>query len=396
MNAANRAPGSAAHRADAYRQTPHFMQFESLDPGEKKLWTVSFESEILTLIRPDNTVVLKLHRDEAARYMRFEYDLFRGLTISLIIIEGLKKYSFRCHRAQVMKMLAWLPHLTAEERTRQIRYSAIVLALLGLFHLALPQYLLWVWGIALLAVGLVGVLRARPAMFAANGIALFLAGLWDLLTGTPHEIRPWNVPPEARIIPVIVGSIIILWAIQQVSMLGPNKQLRAARIIRDQRASFLPGVSRLVRRIGYANLAASFVFAAYALAMLLTAPIRAKALTVEVIRGLNPAWHDGIIFGVLALLAFSSALLFLRQGRPLYFEAKVSAQLLISIVVFSLWAVAFNIRPSAPFAQFGGLFALNLTLFSRTYVWISLLVCVLAFNRWFGRAVDRELEEQRG
>jgi hypothetical protein len=71
--------------------------------------------------------------------------------------------------------------------------------------------------------------------------------------------------------------------------------------------------------------------------------------------------------------------------------------MLAAVVVFSLWSLVVKLDFRAPFAAFGGLSSGDLAeVFGRVYGWVALLVCVLALNRWFARAMDRELEEQRG
>ena len=385
---------TARRPAAPYRKAPFFLQVRSLDSRAKELWTLSLDSELLMLLRPDNAAVLTLHREEAARYMRFEYDLLRGRTVSLVIIEGLRRYTFCCTREQMRKLLAWLPHLSEGELTKQIRYSGTAVALFGLFHVLLPQSLFWIWGVVLIGAGVLGAARPRRGMYVVNAALLFLAGLWDLFTGPPGHLLPWNVPPEDRLVPIVVGVVTVLWAIQQILMFGPNQQLRVARGIRDQRASFLPMHSRLVRRVGWCNLAAAIGFGVYAVVMAVTAPARAKAVVgTGLLGGLSPASFDGIVFAVLALFAAGCALRFMPRNPPVYFEAKASAQALITALVFSAWGLVFSVRTGVPFP---GIFSAHFSLFAQAPVWISLLACVLLFNRWFIRAVDRELEEQRG
>jgi len=378
------------------RKAPSYLQFPSLDSPGRERWTISLESDLLTLSDPGSQRVLQLHREEAARYMRFTFDLFRGRTISLIIIEGVKQYSFACSREQMAKLLGWLPHLSQEEIEEGVRRSGLIMALLGVFHILLPAMLLWVWGVLLFAAGLAGTLRPSSRMCAVNAAVLFGVGLWDLLTGSPQDIRPWNVPPEHRWLAVVVGSAFLMWAVQQLSMLGPNRQLRISRGIRDRRVSFLSEQSRLVRRLGFANLLASAVCGAYAAAMLATFFARAASAGPALIPGLHPALHDAVVFGAVAILALTAGVVLLCRNVPPYLEAKVSAQMLLALSVFSVWGLVFNGYSILPLAGFVGIFGANLDRFSGPWVWISLVLCVALFNRWFARSLDRELEEQRG
>lgn len=385
----------APQRRSTLRSAPTFIQFPSLDTPNRERWTVSLDSELFTLLDADNRRVLQLHREEAARYMRFAADLLRGMTFSLIVVEGLKRYRFGCTREQAAKLLAWLPHLSQEEVERNVRRSGLVIALLGAFHVLLPAILLWVWGPLLLAAGIFATLRPQPRTYAVNATLLFLVGLWDLLTGSPGDIRPWTATPEHRWLAVMAGSMFLMWAVQQAKMLGANEQLRTARKIRDQRASFLPETSRLVRNIGLACFAAAVPCAAFAAALIATSSARASSAGTAAIPGLPPIFHDPVVFGVAALLGIPAGLLLLLRKAPAYLEAKVAAQAVLALAVFSAWGLVFNGRALIPFSGFPGLFGANLARFTEPWVWVSLVGVVLLFNRWFAKKLDRELEEQR-
>jgi len=386
----------APQRRSTLRSAPTFIQFPSLDSPARERWTVSLDAELLTLLDAGNRCVLQLHREEAARYMQFAFDLLRGRTFSLIVVEGLKRYRFGCSREQAAKLLAWLPHLSQEEVERNVRRSGLVIALLGVFHVLLPAILLWVWGPLLLAAGVYATLRPQPRTYAVNAALLFAAGLWDLLTGSPGDIRPWTATPDHRWLAVMVGSMFLIWAVQQAKMLGANEQLRTAREIRDRRASFLPEKSRLVWRIGFASSVAGPLFGMYSTLMMSTLNIRAAATGSVVVSGLSPAYHDVVVFWAASLLAIGAGILLLLRKIPAYLEAKVAAQALLTLVVFSAWGLGFNGHALTPFNGFPGLFGANLARLTEPWVWVSLVGAVLLFNRWFAKALDRELEEQRG
>ena len=375
---------SEPHRRIRKAQTaPFFMQVHPLHGHTGKPWTMQLEPGLLTLLDESNRPVLKLPREDTSRYVRFAYDLLRGHTESFVVIEGLKSYTFRCKKDHLLRLLSWMPHKTSAQVAKEVRYSGVGVALFGVLHLALPHSLFWGWGLCLLAAGALGTARPRLGMYLLNGIIMLAAGLWALV--------PWS-PTQSDLPSVIAGSVLVLWAIQQFSMLSPNQQLRAARAVRDQRASFLPEQSQVVDRIQRWNLAGGAVFGLYALAVLVSAPFReggglwARAL---------PVLPDVAVFGVLSLVALGAALGFLIQRPPRYFEAKMSAQLLIVAALVSMWGVVFAFDFDAPLSVFGGLFDDELELFAKPYVWLSLMVAVLAFNRWYIRRVDRELEEQR-
>lgn len=373
------------------------LEVRSLTARGNVTWTIHLESDILSLAGPGDRSVLKLHREEAARYMRFAYDILRGRTISFIIIEGLKRYSFKCSKEQASQLFAWLPSGTPAQMAREIRFSGIGLALFGILHLILADGLFWGWGIGLLAVGALGVAWPRRWMFLLNGILMLVVGLLDVILS---GLGPRVVFAQDRLVPVAVGSALIFWGIQQISMLGANQRLRAARAIRDERVSLLPAKSRVVRRIVLCNTVAAVVFGLYTVGLLIAVQLPGfSSRSAESVTGPNSALPDIAIFGVLTILTALSASLFSLQKRPPYFAVKVSAQMLITIFVFLCWGIALNFDLSAPLSFLGNIFFNNLGLVARPYVWIYLLVCVLVcvlvFNRWFTRAVDKELEEQR-
>ena len=346
-------------------------------------WTVRLGPDLMTLAGPEGDAVLTLHQTEAARYMRFANDVFRGRTLSFVVVARLKKHRFRCTKEQLAALLAWLPRKGPEETAREIRYSGIGVALFGVLHLLMPQHLFWGCGVSLFAAGGVGIAAPRREIYLLNGVLMTVVGLWDLY--------PWR-PAENHLLSVVVGSILILWGIQQISMLEANRQLRAAREIRDRHAAFRPGKSGVTHWAGLANVVAALVFGVYAIAVLASVPFR---MTAGAMSGFAPVLPDLGVFAVLAVLTGLSAVVLLLREKATYLEAKVSAQLLVTATVLSFWGVAFSFDAGAPFSFFGGIFAADLYSFTRPYVWISLIVCVVGFNRWFARVMDRELEAQR-
>ncbi len=378
------------------KEAPIHIDLISLNPPAGETWSLNLESEILTLSRPDDRVVLKLHRDEAARYLQFTYDVFRGRILNFLLIHGAKKYSFRCTHEQQSILLHWLPETASSYLTRQVRLACLGVALFGVLHLLIPQTFFWICGVCLLASGLAGLTFPKRAAFLINGVLMILAGLWDLSVGSLVDFRPWNVSPEDRVVPVIVGSLVLLWGIQQISMMGPNQLLRAVRAVRDERAAFFPEHSPAVRFVGFCNIAGSVVFGIYALALVLAISLHARTSAAgPALPEIDPVVRDLTIFGVFALLTNLSAIRFLAGRMPAYAEAKVSGQFLVSVSVLSLWGAISNVNLAEPASLLSGVVTANPLVFTRPHVWGSLILCVLGFNRWFNHAVDRELEEQR-
>jgi len=386
----------SASTGDGAHRTLLRLDLPSLNSPSGEKWTLRLESDILTLIRPGNRAVLKLHRDEVARYLRFTRDLLRGRIVTFVLIQGAKKYSFRCTREEQKVLLRWLPEITPSYLTRQAQLACIGVALFGMLHFLISRGLFWICGTWLIFAALLGFMLPTRKTFLVNGVVLIMAGLWDLSTGSPVDFRPWSVPPEDRVIPVLIGSLVLMWGIQQISMLGPNQLLRVVRAARDERVSFLPQESGTVRRIGRLNIVATLIFAVYVGAMLLGISQNAgKYAGAGRPPSIEPLVRDCIIFGVLTLLTIFSAIRFLIRKPPAYGEAKVSGQLLVSVAVLSLWSFISNVNLAQPSTLLNGAVTANPLVFTRSYVWGSLILCVLGFNRWFTHAVDRELEEQR-
>ena len=346
-------------------------------------WTVRLGPDLMTLSDAAGDTVLTLHQTEAARYMRFANDIFRGRTVSFVVVMGFEKHRFRCTKEQLVRLLAWLPRKGPEEAAREIRYSGIGVALFGVLHLLVPQHLFWGCGLVLFAAGAVGIAAPRRQIYVLNGVLMTVVGLWDLY---PRR------PAENHLLSVVVGSILILWGIQQLSMLEANQHLRAAREIRDRSVAFRPGKSGLTHWAGLANVLAAVVFGLYAIAVLASVPFR---MTSGAMSGFAPVLPDLGVFSVLAVLTGLSAVMLLLRQKATYLEAKVSAQLLVAATVLTLWGIVFSFHASDPFSFFGRIFAADLYSFTRPYVWMSLILCVVGFNRWFARVMDRELETLR-
>jgi hypothetical protein len=372
------------------RKTAYYLHLRPLESRDRReLWEVRLEPDVLTLLSPEDDSVLQLHREEAARYVRFAYDVLRERTISFVIIDGLKSYSFRCGKEEVMKLLSWLPQKEPEKMAKEVTVSALAVCLFGVLHLVLQQPAFTVCGVLLLAGGIMGVARPRRVMYALNGALMILVGLWDLFPHIPVGIDPRAIPPEQHLLSVIAGSVLILWGIQQLAMLEPNQQLRTARALRDEHVSFLPGRSDLVRLIGRWHLIAAGMFAVHAAIVFVTTHF----LIAESAGGaLCP---DFLVSGALAVVALGAGCAYVFRERPAYFEAKVSAQFLIAAMILLGWGLVLNFSLTAPLSMFSGVLSGDMAAFARAYVWASMLPAVLCFNRWFTASVDQELEEQR-
>lgn len=369
---------------------PFFLQFRPRGGYHNEIWTVRLDGDLLTLMKPGDKCIMQLHREEAARYLKFSYDLLGGRTITFHVIEGMKSYSFPCTKVQMLKLVAWMPHKEHSEIAKEVRFSGLAVVLFGALHLILWGNVWFGWGIALVALGVSGICAPKRGLYGSNGALLLAAGLGDLLASTAGRVSPGTAFFDPALIPMAVGLTLVLWGIHQLSMLGPNQLLRAARAIRDRRARVAPVESKVVRQVALWNLVGGAGFAGCALLVWAyqrgstDGPLLASA-----------EWTpDLAIFTGLAAISFlSSAALFLRS-RPAYFEAKVSAQMLLAIIILALWGFAASFMAELPLTAFGNTFSLDRAAYAPV-AWVLLILWVSVFNRWYSHAVDRELEEQR-
>jgi len=391
------------------------IALERISPREAGRWTVSLGPEILTLHHANGRPIVMLFREEAARYINFSFDPVRGTTVTFSFIPGMKGYSFLCSKEALSKLLGWLPNKSRAEIEQEIRRSGIGVGLLGVAQALVTQGASLGWAAALLIAGFLAILFPKRQTYYLNGLVMLLVGLADLTMYAPAGSQTGGVP-IMEILPVLMGGLLIIWFAHQISLAGPNQQLRAARAIRDKQAEFMPSHSPLVCGVARAMRWISLVFAVYAAAVLWVALSGTRALGP--VRGLTSVLPDLAIFGVLAVLLFAVSFGMALSKRLTYVEAKVAAQLVITVVVLSFWSVLLNFDFQAPasffghvflpgvlvfdhpyswgsMSFFGGWMQKELTLYARPYVWFTLVLCVLAFNVWFTRSVDKELEDLR-
>jgi hypothetical protein len=360
-----------------------------IDTATQKAWHVRLEADILTLIEPNKGPILKLHRDETARYLRITWDPWRGRRLTFMIIEGVRVYSFSCANAEIMQLLAWLPqgasgHLP-RETAKEIRYSGLSVALLGVLHLVVPELFFWGCGIGLLMIGVLAVANPRRSNYGINGIGLMGVGFYDV-AALPKALLPGMNQAQNNLTLVLVGTVLVLWGVFQLLRLGPDQRLRVARALRDEQAAFLPAHSQLVRWVGWWNLGGAAFLLTYVAGLLIVANNNQSMKNIE---------PDLAVLCVLIVLTLFSGLIFLLRKRAAYFEAKVSAQALIAMAIFFFGGTTVLFRAGDPFSIFGALFSAHVELIASPYIWCALVLSVFFFNRWFARAVDRELEEQR-
>ncbi|MBP8129755.1 MAG: hypothetical protein KA184_09245 [Candidatus Hydrogenedentes bacterium] len=351
---------------------------------EKDAFTVSLEQDVMSLISPDERLVLMLPREEAARHIRFNYDVFHGRTVSFVIVEGLKAHTFKCPLLELEQLLNWLPQKPREEQEREVRRYGVAIVLLGAGLLLFPQYFFWVWGLALVFLGLADIWWSRDMFYGVNAAAMFVASLVLLFAPVPLGLRSGADLETARLLATGLGSLLIIWSVQQASLLGPIHRLRLARAHRDARNARERAPSSAVKAIAWTVGALGVFF----LAHLGWLGMQARAGAGE---GLIEDWIlHGVVSGTLLLLAGS---MWVRGFRS-YVEAKLAAQFALMLAVF--YAAGAGTMLWSAEALGPQVLRMGFLAWSQVYVWAPLVVLVVVFNRWLAGRVERELEENRG
>ncbi len=345
-------------------------------------WSADMDGDVLSLLAPDGRLVMMLPREEAAGHLSFEWDLLRGRTVSFSLVEGLKKYRFKCSAGQLRKLAAWLPSKSREEMDKETRYYGIALVVFGVGQLLFREQFHWGWGLAFVVMGLACLASPRQVMYMGNGLLLLTAGLAFLFLAQPAVSSPEFV----QALVTGLGSLFLLWGIQQFSLLGVNHRLRAARAHRysqtDDGEERPP--SRVVRIVGYALAIVSL------LCVLQVGGLFAQIWLAE----RTPALQEWILCGTLAGLSLGMTAALLLRRNATYIEAKVAGQFAAVFAVIRFAGTAVHPLdgtrlPFDPSVLSDGVFFL-----SSPRVWVPLVLLVLAFNWWFGRAVTRELRER--
>lgn len=340
-------------------------------------WKARFDGHVLSLVGPDGQVALMLPRDEASRHIRFRWDVFRGRVVEFVVLQGLKAHAFRFSPHIRDCFFAWLPQKTLAERAQEARFHGAALVLFGMLQLYLADQLFPVWGAVLQAVGLVVLLRPLRGMHGLLGVTMLLAGLAMLFSPGVFLVAEGG-DSFARVLATASGSVLLLWGIQQFSLLGPSYHLRPAETREPKRERER---SRLVARVAMVSIAFALAYGIYAVGLF-------------VVTQSTPALPtDSLIFLGLSLLSGLAGLVLLMRRQPPYLEARITAQLLIIVAVLYLSGIAAGYFSGMPFAFSQDILANGILRFDRPYVWAPLIVLLVLFQRWFLGRVEREAEE---
>ncbi len=366
---------------DTQEETPILLSLRPLRGTSPEPWEVRLDEDTLSLASSEGRVIMILPRGEAARHLRFGYDLFRGRFVSFVLAEGLRAHSFSCALAVLQTLLGWLPHKPVEAQAHELRLNSAALVLAGTAGLLMADIFGRGASVLLILAGTAGMIRGTRFHYGVNGLALLAAALW-LLFGAP--LTGIAVPLETRTATTGAGAVLLLWAIQQFSLLGPRQRLSAAR--KHLAQSSFEGealVSALVRRVAKAAILAAAPLAVHAVALLAGGFSPSPAGMTTVI----------MLYGAPALALLGSAAVLWTRRRPAYAEARLTAQFILVIMVLYAggWGVCLaNGTPGFP----EGALAEALPLVTRLYVWIPIVAGVVLLNGWFARRIDRELQRE--
>ncbi len=355
----------------------------------KEVWTAEFDTTVVRLWDPQKREVLMVPREHVAQYLRLQRDLFRGWIVTFAVLEGVKSHSFYLGRGDLVRLMTCMPRKSPGEARKEVRLQAVALGLSGILFLVLPDVFWWMWGAALLGSGAVGLVYPHRGVYSLNAPLLFFAGVYQLFVGGAGASGP-GINTMA-LLSTVVGIMFVCWSVQQLAMLSPNAQIRVARLRENREAVTAGGSSRLVRAVAWCSIVVFGGLWAYSilLAYLVWTGRAAQPATASVGR-ISLTSLDFVACPVLGTLSLLTGMVLLFRKKTAYLEAKITGQMLVSVALVAFWGAVTGI--AAREELLGHLFAWGLATFMQPYAWLSLVAAVLIFNRWYGRALDRELE----
>ena len=355
----------------------------SIHGARSEHWALQLDKDVLSLSTADGRLILMLPRDETPRHLRFDWYLARGRILSIFVAEGSKAYRFKCGRRNLSRLVNWLPQKSDEELEKEVRWYGVAMVLVGVFQLVLPQHFHWWLGLVFALQGLVVVVVSKRLMYLLNFALMLVSGLLLLFMPKTMELVLAEVVDVSRVLSTGLGSLLLIGCIQQISLLGANHRLRAARIRRDLMEledGSIP--SPVLNKV---------FWAVAALAILLVCQVGGLFLQMWLSEQ-PPLPRDWILVTALAILTIGVAVVLWVRPSQAYVEAKVAGQfavVLAVLVVAGLVTIDINgTLPFPPEVLWNGLFALG-----TPYVWVPIIVLVILFNWWFARAVEKELRQ---
>lgn len=343
----------------------HVFQLAPLKGGSA--YTLRMEDEILTLAGDDGHAVLMLPREEAAKYLRFDRDLVRGRVIEFRLLGGLRSMRFLCGGGTADAVVGWLP-VPPKARLQARQVLLFLAAALGL---AWPP--LRVPGAIVLAAAVLSVLPVRQNLSLVVAVVMGAAAMASLF------LPVFVSAPGGLAVPFLYGVVLVLAALENLALAGPNSAVLAARIAAgagDGRHGSL-----LVRRVAYAAGAAAVAFVGVGLALFFSAPRYAAELS------------DPVIFIIAAAALGVPVPWLLTRTRAPYGAALLVAQMLIAVMTLYAWGLGTGLIGGVAMDYSRSVFSGALSGTGRPYFALPLLFLEIVFRTWFVRAAEREAAE---
>jgi hypothetical protein len=342
---------------------------------------LQLDADLLALRSPDGRLIMMLPREDAARHIRFDWDLPRGRVVSFVV-EGLRAYRFRCERRDVDRIVQWLPQKPQAEMEQEVRRYGVALVLLGTVQLFFQAIFFWGWGLLFVFLGLACILYPRRGMYALNAVAMLVAGLVVLFTPHPAASSLGQEVDWINPLRIGLGSLLVVWSVQQFSLLSVNNRLLAARGRSNAVYGEDLGPSALVRKVAWGMTALAGLFLC-----------QIGGLLMQVWVGeAPPRDRDWILCIVLSVLTALMALTLRWYRRPAYFEAKLAGWTgIVLAMLYLAGALTLPFETRLPFCP--DIMWVGMSAIVRIYVWGPMLLFILLFNRWFSNAMEKELEQ---
>lgn len=328
--------------------------------------TLHLDNDILSLRSDDDNLLLMLPREDAALHVRFEWRLPHGRTLTFVIVEGLRSYTYRANAAVVRALLDWLPLRPREALAGELRWLGVGAVALGTAMLLFPHAQSWPYaGVLVILAGCVSTLRSARNQYALNAALFLLLGLGLLFA------PPFLLPEAAAYWPTGFGAALLLWGIQQASLLNPQHLLDRSQALRKAPRRILREGSRVHIVMATITLGCALPFAALAWQ-------HRDSLTMV------------LSFSAMMFASLGIAVGLLLRGRHSYQELQLGGQWALVCLYFLtyglVWhAVLFATDPT-PY-PLGPVYNFHLPAVS-----LPLIVVVVAYNLVLKRVIGVRLE----